>query len=251
VTSILLVDDQPAHASHYRYLFGEVDACRDYDQLAAAVAAGQEWTAAFVDFDLSGASDEPQRTGLSALRLLMQARPQTRRIVYTTLSDNGRTLYAAAAYHWLKSTIILDKSSEDSALLAAASAEANPTPPAWRRKLQAHAYLIDHIFARYNWLGLWQIWRYYNGSIKAVSDHLPPGNTPTSVREFSEQAADAALNFKVAFHGPNPTTYARANSARATPLVAFADANSKFFNAPDLQDVLEFARPWDRPRSPR
>lgn len=179
----------------------------------------------------------------------MQARPQTRRVVYTTLSDNGRTLYAAAAYHWLQTAIILDKSSEDSALLAAAASQAaDPTPPAWRSKLKSHAYLMDHLFARYNWLTLWQVWRYCNGSIKAISDHLPPGNTPTSVREFSENAADAALNFKGAFYGPNPTTYARANSARATPLVAFADANSKFFNAPDLQHILDFTRPWERVR---
>jgi hypothetical protein len=49
--------------------------------------------------------------------------------------------------------------------------------------------------------------------------------------------------------GPDLTSYERGNSARATPLVAFADANSKFFNASDLQEVLDFAKPWDRLRA--
>ena len=250
MTSILLIDDQPAHASHHRRLFGDVEVCGDYDQLASAVQAGKSWPAAFVDFDLSGAAEEPRRTGLSALRLLMQARPLARRIVYTTLSDNGRTLYAAAAYHWLATSVVLDKSSEDLALIAAARPGAeDPTPPAWRKKLNDHAYLIDHLFARFNWLALWQVWRYYDGSIKAISDHLPRGNTPASVRDFSVQATSAMTNFKAAFHGPRPTTYERGNSARATPLVAYADANSKFFNAPDLQEVLDFARPWERVRN--
>jgi hypothetical protein len=249
MTRILLVDDQPAQASHHRHLFGDVDVCRDIDELRSAIGQQQEWSAAFVDFDLSGASEEPHRTGMSALRLLMQERPRTRRIVYTTLSENGRTLYAAAAYHWLQTTIILDKSSGDPALLAAGSADADdPTPLAWRNKLTAHAYLIDHLFARYNWLALWQIWRYYDGSIKAVSDHLPPGNNPASVRDFSESAAAAVKNFRTAFHGSGPTTYERGNAARATPVVAFADANSKFFSAPDLQETLDFAKPWDRIR---
>lgn len=249
MTSILLIDDQPAHASHHRHLFGAVDVCRDHHELRAALDQGQDWSAAFVDFDLSGASEEPRRTGMSALCLLMQERPRTRRIVYTTLTENGRTLYAAAAYHWLKTTVILDKSSDDRALLAAGSADGeDPTPPAWRRKLASHAYLVDHLFARHNWLALWQIWRYYDGSIKAISDHLPRGNTPASIRDFSENATAAVKNFRAAFHGPSPTTYERGNSARATPVVAFADANSKFFNAPDLQEVLDFAKPWDRVR---
>jgi hypothetical protein len=100
--------------------------------------------------------------------------------------------------------------------------------------------------ARYNWLSLWRIWRFYDGSIKAVRDHLPYGTTPSSVRDFSEHAADAVDAFRCAFQRPKPTSYERGNSARATPLVAFADANSKFFHAPDLQEILDFAKPWDR-----
>ena len=246
---ILLVDDQPPHESHFRRLFDPVDVCRNYDDLAQAIKQGTSWSAAFVDFDLSGTAEEPQRTGLSTLKLLLENRPQTQRIAYTTLSDNGRIMYAVAARHWLETKVILDKSSDERALIAAARpASPNPTLPAWQQKLKS-AYLIDDLFARYNWLSLWRIWRFYDGSIKAVRDHLPYGSTPASVRDFSEHAADAVDAFKCAFQGPRPTSYERGNSARATPLVAFADANSKFFNAPDLQEILDFAKPWDRLRA--
>ncbi|MGD0706647.1 MAG: hypothetical protein ABSA02_43055, partial [Trebonia sp.] len=136
---------------------------------------------------------------------------------------------------------------DERALRAATSPHgANPMTSAWQTKLSQHAHLIDHLFAKNNWLALWQIWRQYNGSIRAVSDRLPPGNTPNSVRRFSEEATSAMTAFKEAFYGPRPTTYERGNSALAAPLVAFADANDKFFNALDLQDVLDFAKPWNR-----
>jgi hypothetical protein len=241
------VEDQPSYASYLREIFGQVDVCRDVRQLARAIEEGGEWAAAFIDFDLTGLAEESERTGLTAHRLLMQARPQTRRIAYTTLDENGRTLYAVAVYHWLKPAVVLHKSWDERALRAAASPHgANPMPSAWQTKLSQHAYLIDHLFAKNNWLALWQIWRQYNGSIRAVSDHLPPGNTPNSVRRFSEEATSAMTAFKEAFYGPRPTTYERGNSALAAPLVAFADANDKFFNALDLQDVLDFAKPWNR-----
>lgn len=246
---ILLVDDHPPLASHFRLLFGDdVDVCRSHDDVVQILDAETSWSAAFVDFDLSGTS-EPQRSGLSVLRLLLEHRPQTRRIAYTTLSENGRTLYAVAARHWLKTKIILDKASGEYALKAAASHDGpNPTPPAWEEKLK-FASLIDDLFAQYSWLSLWQIWSFYNGSIKAVGDHAPRGSNPTSIREFSENAADAIENFRCAFEGPKRLSYERKNSARAAPLVAFADANSKFFSAPDLQEILNFAKPWDRVRA--
>jgi len=247
MSRILLVDDHPAEASHHRALFrGDVDICRDYSELIKAINDNADWSAAFVDFDLSGVSGKPQRTGLSALRLLKQLRPRTRRIVYTTFDENGRMLYAVAAHHWLKTEIILHKASDDRVLENAADPRApNPTPPAWQEKLR-RAPLIDYLFAQDNWLPLWRIWSDYNGSIKVVSDHLPSKNTPRSVREFSEQATDAMINFKAAFYGQAQTTYVRRNVARATPLVAFVDANSKFFNALDLQEVLDLAKPWER-----
>lgn len=246
---ILLVDDQPPHESHFRQLFGDVDVCRNYDDVARAVGKGASWSAAFVDFDLSGTAEEPQRTGLSVLRLLLQDRPQTQRIAYTTLSDNGRVLYAVAARHWLQTKIILDKASDKRALTAAAiPGGLNPTPPAWEEKLK-FAPCIDDLFAQYNWLSLWQIWRFYNGSMKAVRDHLPHGSSYTSVRDFSENAALAVNNFRYVFEGPKSTSYERKNSAQATPLVAFADANSKFFQSPDLREILDFAKPWDRVRA--
>jgi hypothetical protein len=245
---ILLVDDQPPQESHFRRLFDNVDVCRTHDDVIQALGEGTSWSAAFVDFDLSGTS-EPQRSGLSVLRLLLDSRPQTRRIAYTTLSENGRVLYAVAARHWLQTKIILDKASGEPALIAAARPDGpNPTPPAWEDKLK-FAFLIDDLFAQYSWLSLWQIWSFYYGSIKAVGDHAPYGSTPTSIREFSEKAADAVENFRCTFEGSKRTSYERKNSARATPLVAFADANSKFFNSPDLQEILDFAKPWERVRT--
>lgn len=250
---ILLVDDQPPQASHFRLLFGHmfdhVDVCRTHDEVVQALGEGTRWTAAFVDFDLSGIS-EPQRSGLSVLRLLLENRPETRRVAYTTLNENGRTLYAVAARHWLKTKIILGKESGEREIIAAANPDGpNPTPPAWEDKLN-FAFLIDDLFAQYRWLSLWQIWSFYYGSIKAVGDHAPPGNNPTSIRQFSVDAANAVENFRCAFEGPKRISYERKNySARATPLVAFADANSKFFSSPDLQEILDFAKPWDRVRA--
>jgi hypothetical protein len=249
VNRILLVDDQPSHESHFRLVFKAVDGvdvCRSYDDVVEFVGKGASWSAAFVDFDLSGTAERPQRTGLSVLRLLLERRPQTRRIAYTTLTENGRVLYAVAARHWLQTKIILDKASGNPALTAAANPNSpNPTPPAWEEKLKS-AFLIDDLFAQYSWLSLWQIWSFYCGSIKAVANHAPYGTNPTSIRQFSEMAADAVENFRCAFEGSRRTSYERKNSPRAAPLVAFADANSKFFSSPDLQEILGFAKPWDR-----
>lgn len=249
MTRILLVEDQPIPVAYFREIFGEVDVCLDIRQLSRAIEQGGDWAAAFIDFDLTGLAQEPKLTGLTAHRLLMQARPHTRRIAYTTLDENGRTLYAAAAYHWLKPAVVLHKASNERMLRAAASPHgANPMPSPWQNKLSQHAHLIDHLFAKYNWLALWQVWHQYNGSIRAIADHLPPGNTPNSVKTFSQEATRAMTAFKEAFYGSQPPAYERGNSALATPLVAFADANDKFFNAPDLQDILDFAKPWDRVR---
>jgi hypothetical protein len=246
VNKVLLVDDQPPHESHFRRLFGQVDVCRSYAEAAQEISQGADWSAAFVDFDLAGTAEEPGPTGLSVLLLLLQKQPHVRRIAYTTLNENGRGLYAVAAWHWLETKIILDKASDEAALLTAARPGApNPTMPARQEKMRYAGY-IDDLFAQYNWLSLWQIWRFHNGSVKAVRDHLPHGNTPNSVREFSEKAARAVENFRTAFEGQNPISYERKKSAQATPLVAFAEANSKFFHAPDLQEILHFAKPWDR-----
>ena len=194
------------------------------------VQSGTRWSAAFVDFDLSGIAEEPQPSGLSALRLLLQERPADPRIAYTTLSENGRTLFAVAAYRWLDTTIILDKSSAAETVKAAVEAGSGAMPAGWRAKLR-NAHLVDQLFAKYNWLPLWKIWPAYDGSIRVVGKHLPPGNAPTSVREFSEGAEPAAENFRTAFEGVTRPERS-GKRARATPLVAFADTNSKFFPRP-------------------
>ena len=242
---ILLVADQPPDESHFRRLFDPVDVCRNYDDLVQAISNGSTWSAAFVDFDLSGDAEKPQRTGLSILKLLLEKQPKTRRIAYTKLNDNGGTLYAAAAWHWLDTRIVVDKSSSEQMLIAATLPDRpNPTLPVWKEKLKS-AYLIDHLFARSNWLPLWQMWRFRNGSMSAMRDHLPFGISPLSLRQFSLEASDAVDRFRDAFEVQR-IRYVRRNSPRATPLVAFSDANSKFFNAPDLQEILDFAEPWGR-----
>jgi CheY-like chemotaxis protein len=246
MSRILIVDDHPSHPVFLRDIFGTVDICKSYADLVLAVRSGTQWSAAFVDFDLSGVAEEAQPTGLSALRLLLQERPRTRRIAYTTLSENGRTLFAVAAYRWLDTTVILDKSSAPETVKAAVATGRDAMPAGWRAELQS-AHLVDMLFAKYNWLPLWEIWPLYDGSIRVVQKHLPPGNAVTSVREFSEGAGPAAENFRAAFEGVTRAERS-GRPARATPLVAFADTNSKFFHAPDLQDILNFAKPWDRAR---
>lgn len=239
---VVLVDDHPAFGDQHRQVFGDgVHWCRSASQLAADLDSGTQWTTAFVDFDLG----RGQQTGLTAMTLLAKHSPQTRAIAYTSLSDNGRTLFAVAAYRWFGCTSVLDKSLGDAGTLRAAAAGANPTPPAWRNRLHHSAHLIDELFQEPSWTALWRVWPDVNGSMRAVRDALP-GHTPYSIGQFAKLALPAMENFESAFLGRQRLPVDRGNTARATPLARFAHSHDAFFRAPDLGLALDHGKPWER-----
>lgn len=243
---ILLVDDQPQPGTHHTAVFGPLaDVCTSVDQLTERLRRGDTWSAAFVDFALSD-DIGGQRTGLSALRLLKQQRPETRRVVYTTLGENGRTLFAVASYRWLDTEVVIDKSAATKSVLenAADVTAANPTASGWQRRLREHALLIDYLFADANWLGIWREWWAQNGSVSAVSKQLGPPFTPHVVQQFSTQVTQHVLNFEAAFFGASAREREGRSTARATPVASFARRHDFFFQAVDLDPVLNDAAPW-------
>jgi ActR/RegA family two-component response regulator len=241
VPDVLLVDDQPAFGAIHHQAFGPAaDWCTSTAQLAEALKTGRRWTTAFVDFELG----RHQPTGLTALSLLADY-PETRTVVYTTLGENGRTLFATAAYSWFGCSTILDKSHGDATTLRAAAAGHNPTPEAWRERLRQGPHLVDDLFQEPSWAALWRVWPEVNGSIKAAREALP-GHSDNSIRQFSKRALEAMENFRDTFLGPRTLTVSRGNTARATPLATFADSQDHFFKAPDLERALRHGQPWGR-----
>jgi CheY-like chemotaxis protein len=246
---ILLIDDYPSERSHHRRVFGErLDVLRTIGQLEAALATGDNWTVAFVDFDLGSGE---MRGGLTALRLLRESRPQTRLIVYTDLGGRGRTLFAAAAWHWFGVRDLLDKpTAEPEELREAARTAGHATSTQWASKLSRSAHLIDTLFRTPKWRELWVLWPNivtYSAAYKVI-----PNLPHAASRTFQERASDAAEWFSTEFFGSEPTsikTIKRETSQRATPLAVFATKNRDFFAAGDLADILDYIKPWNAPRS--
>lgn len=241
---ILLVDDQPPFADSLRRLFGPaLEVCASVNELTKAIYEGRTWDAAFVDFDLTGASDGPQPTGLSALRLLKRTRPDTRRIVYTTLSENGRTLFAVSAYHWLGVRVILDKHSGKDAIRAAVINGVNPTAGGWTDKLKAAGF-VDGLFATEQWSSIWQLWPQHNGAFRVVSRHTTLHST-NSLLTFSNEAPRAAEAYRNQFESSRPPIVTE-GFQKAASLLAFISEHDKFFNAIDLKHVLGDVKPWSK-----
>jgi hypothetical protein len=191
-----------------------------------------QWTVAFVDFDLSSSTE----TGLSIMEYFFDHSPNTKRIAHTSLSDNGRTLFALAAHAWFGVNIIIDKNSDEETLKRAIMPDQNPTPPGWLRKLSAAEDLIEDLL-RPGWLALWRLWPSVNGSASVAAKRLP-GYQPRP-RDFAEAAIKVVAKYREIFQLASLSpAYERKYNAKAVPLTSFAEANSKFFNAPDLEAVL-------------
>jgi hypothetical protein len=233
VSRVLIVDDHKATLSRgLAVALGQP--CDALVSLEEVKNAGDpaRWTAAFVDFDLSSNTE----TGLSIMEYLFDHSPNTKRVVHTSLSDNGRTLFALAAHAWFDVDLIIDKNSDEETLRSAIEPGQNPTPPGWLHKLSAGDDLIEDLL-RPGWLDLWRLWPSVNGSAAVAAKRLP-GHQPRP-RDFASAAIEVVTKYREIFQLANLTPiYERRNSALAVPLTSFAEANSKFFNAPDLEGVL-------------
>ncbi|HET9873614.1 MAG TPA: hypothetical protein VFP89_13605 [Propionibacteriaceae bacterium] len=230
---VLLVDDVPGERANFSEAFGAgLDVTVTIDALNARLSDGITWTAAFVDFNLSSATN----TGLTALLRLHQERPDTQLITYSQFNENGRTLYAAAARHWFGSRILLDKTRNDPATLrrylSGIEAGQNPTPMPWQHRLQ-WAGLVDSLLAEPSWVRIWRALRDAAGEMSRVADIL--GVPVTSLRGFKERATEAAINFNERFHDiPHPGDTRNKKGI----LSSFAAEHWQFLTAPDLSTVM-------------
>jgi CheY-like chemotaxis protein len=245
MTTVLLVEDHPSPSYLFTQVFGAgavtwIKSARDAVDL---IEQGYRPDVAFIDFELGLQADDG--TGLAVWLAFRTHSPETRGIAYTTLSENGRTLYAVAARHWLGAAAVVDKSADGQMILALARG-ANAMHPGWQEKLR-HASLIDGIFAKPLWLEIWRVWGKAHGSVSAVITLAGAQLTPTGVRKFQDDAVSHVLALRTTVLGeeivedPN-----RGNNARQAPLTAFAHAHSMFFAAPELRTVLDIAKPWER-----
>lgn len=230
---VLLIDDVPGERANFAEAFGPaLHVASSVDRLNDLLRSGAQWDTPFVDFNLSSSTN----TGLTALLRLHHERPQTRLVTYSQFSENGRTLYAAAARHWFGSCALLDKTRNDPATLksyrAAILMGRNPTPLHWQQRLQ-WSPLIDNLLAEPSWVRIWQALREAAGEMSRVADIL--GVPVTSLRGFKDRATGAAIAFNERFHDvPNPGDTRNKKGI----LSSFASEHRHFLTAPDLSTVM-------------
>lgn len=230
---VLLMDDVPGERANFEHAFGMgLSVAATIDRLNEHLRRGVEWDVAFVDFNLSSATS----TGLTALLRLHHERPRTRIVTYSQFTESGRTLYAAAARHWFDAAALLDKTRNEPRTLVgyvdALRSGANPTPPAWQRRLQS-AYLIDSLLADASWVRIWRALRDAAGDMSLVAELLQM--EASSLRGFKDRATDAAIGFNERFHDiPRPD---RTRNKKGI-LAAFAAEHRHFLTAPDLSTVM-------------
>lgn len=251
MADIAVLEDQPMARPAFTGAFGDnVDFFNGTGPLRAALERGARWDVAFVDFDLG----ESKPTGLTALLDLYRLSPQTRVVVSTAPEENGRTLFTLAARHWFNAWGLLNKDDADTSTLRGAIRGVNPTPYAWQAKLTQHAPKIDTLFQRPNWAELWRRWPEFGGS-KGVAKELLQQSWATAhtLNRFVDEGHPAMRDLSRAlFAGglrSDEAVAARTNDKPGVEMVGFAQANSHFFRAPDLEAVLRQAGPLGRDRN--
>ncbi len=230
---MLLVDDVPGEKANFVEAFGSnLTVVPGVGQLNERLHEGLRWDVAFVDFYLSSDSS----TGLTALLRLNQERPNTKIVTYSQFTENGRTLYAAAAKHWFDAEALMDKTMNDPEVLVhyaqALMAGADPTPPAWRRRL-LWSHLVDDLLAEASWVQIWRAIRDSAGEMARVAELL--GCEVTQLRSFKDKATAAVNSFNEKFHDiPHPGDTRNKKGI----LSSFASENRHFLMAPDLSVVM-------------
>jgi CheY-like chemotaxis protein len=230
---VLLVDDVPGERANFQSAFDSgLSVAPSVEQLNGYLAGGRQWDVAFVDFNLSSATS----TGLTALLRLHHERPLTKIVTYSQFTENGRTLYAAAAQHWFSAHALMDKTRNDPENLVRyvqlLQAGRNPTPTAWQQRLE-WAPLIDNLLAEPSWVRIWQAIRDASGEMARVAELL--GVDVRSLRTFKDRATAAAVTFNEKFHDvPHPGETRNKKGV----LSAFASEHRHFLTAPDLSIAM-------------
>jgi CheY-like chemotaxis protein len=230
---ILLVDDVPGERANFEAAFGShLTVAPSIDQLNSCLSRQLQWDVAFVDFNLSS----PTSTGLTALLRLHHERPGTKIVTYSQFTENGRTLYAAAAKHWFGANALMDKTKNEPENLIRyvrlLSTNANPTPAAWQQRLQ-WAALIDNLLAEPSWVRIWQAIRDAAGEMARVAELL--NVDVRSLRTFKDRATAAAISFNEKFLDiPSPGETRNKKGI----LSAFASEHRHFLTAPDLSVAM-------------
>ncbi|HEY5821519.1 MAG TPA: hypothetical protein VIT20_06065 [Propionibacteriaceae bacterium] len=231
--NVLLVDDVPGERANFERAFGRgLSVAVSIDQLNEHLRRSQTWDIAFVDFNLSSATN----TGLTALLRLHHERPDTKIVTYSQFTESGRTLYAAAGRQWFNAAALMDKTKNDSQTLVhyleSINAGVNPTPLPWQRRLQ-WSHLIDNLLADASWVRIWRALRDAAGDMARVAEILHI--EASSLRGFKDRATDAAIQFNEKFHDiPHP---GRTRNKKGI-LAAFAAEHRHFLTAPDLSTVM-------------
>lgn len=230
---VLLVDDVPGERANFERAFGRsLAVAPTIDHLNDLLRAGHGWEVAFVDFNLSSRTS----TGLTALLRLHLERPATQIVTYSQFTENGRTLFAAAARHWFAAAALLDKTRNDPQTLvhylASLRAGLNPTPTPWQRRLE-WSPLIDSLLADASWVRIWSALREAAGDMSRVAELLDV--EPGSLRGFKDRATEAAIAFNEKFHDvPHP---GRTRNKKGL-LSSFAAEHKHFLTAADLSTVM-------------
>ncbi len=230
---VLLVDDVPGERANFVQAFGpNLTVVPSVAQLNELLHDGVRWDVAFVDFYLGSNSS----TGLTAQLRLHHESPDTNIVTYSQFTENGRTLYAAAAKHWFDAEALMDKTMNDPETLVRYVTDlmtgADPTPPGWRRRL-LWSHLVDDLLAEASWVQIWRAILDSAGEMARVAELL--GYEVAQLRPFKDKATAAVNSFNERFHDiPNPVN--TRNKKRI--LSSFASENRHFLMAPDLSVVM-------------
>ena len=242
MTRILLLEDEPTYDSHFEKTFGEgaVDSFRSVEEVVAALKTSIGWNYAFLDFDLGQKSS---KTGLSAFALLKEHSPLTKLIGFTNVGENSRTLFAVAAYRWFNMRGLLHKSDATSARLQAIAQGRDLMPnEEWRTSLLRESWRVDELFPHKRFGPLWREVTAARAQPLALSRRVPGEPESFARKTFVPRATAAAAAFSEVFL---PTLNLNDEKPQPT-LIEFVRQNYTFFSAPDLLEILEIVRPWNR-----
>ncbi|WP_107765644.1 response regulator transcription factor [Nocardioides terrigena] len=236
---VLLLEDEPLD-SHFYSIFGEenVDVYESVESLRSSLSrASISWDVAFLDFSLG---EKSAYSGLSAFALLHEWSPRTRLVGLTNVDENGRTMFATAAYRWFGMRGLVHKPHATKAHLLDIGRGGSAMPQAWTTKLSTDGWMIDHLFADEPWGRLWQATPRAQGIPESLG-RLTGVGANYARRHFVEKAVPMVIQFAEAFKIERSPT-----EKQQIVLTEFVASNRTFFMAPDLLDVLEIAKPWEQ-----
>jgi hypothetical protein len=232
-TPVLLIEMSPGGRVIFEYAFGpDVTVARSVAELDLLLRRGARWDAAFVGFHLGLG----QPTGLTAMLRLIRDRPDTALVAYTQAFQNGSTLFAAAARHWLGVRSVVDTADSEPddlrRLAQAACRAADCSSTRWKGRLQ-YAYLIDAVFANPSWILIWSAICESAADMQLTGAML--GVSSAHLRGFKDRATDAVNVFREKLSG---ISYPGNTRNKKGILSAFAAENRLFMTTPDLSAAM-------------